>query len=58
MATTTKTASGSTPGRGLLPGWWHTGPVSEFVPGSILQQARTDFTMLGGVAADLEISMA
>jgi glucosamine-6-phosphate deaminase len=34
------------------------GPVSEFVPGSMLQQSRTDFTMLGGVAADLEVSMA
>jgi glucosamine-6-phosphate deaminase len=34
------------------------GPVSEFVPGSILQQSRTDFTMLGGVASDLEVSMA
>jgi glucosamine-6-phosphate deaminase len=34
------------------------GPVSEFVPGSMLQQFRTDFTMLGGVAADLEVSMA
>jgi glucosamine-6-phosphate deaminase len=34
------------------------GPVSEFVPGSMLQQTRTDFTMLGGVAADLEVSMA
>ncbi len=34
------------------------GPVSEFVPGSMLQQSRTDFTMLGGVAADLEVCMA
>jgi len=34
------------------------GPVSEFVPGTMLQQSRTDFTMLGGVAADLEVSMA
>jgi glucosamine-6-phosphate deaminase len=34
------------------------GPVSEFVPGSILQELRTDFTMLGGVADDLEVSMA
>jgi len=24
----------------------------------MLQQSRTDFTMLGGVAADLEVSMA
>jgi glucosamine-6-phosphate deaminase len=34
------------------------GPVSEFVPGSILQTARTDYTMLGGVADDVEIKMA
>jgi glucosamine-6-phosphate deaminase len=34
------------------------GPVSEFVPGSILQTARTDYTILGGVAADVEIHMA
>jgi glucosamine-6-phosphate deaminase len=34
------------------------GPVSEFVPGSILQELRTDFTMLGGVADDLVVSMA
>ena len=34
------------------------GPVSEFVPGSILQTARTDFTILGGVADDVEIHMA
>jgi glucosamine-6-phosphate deaminase len=34
------------------------GPVSEFVPGSILQTARTDYTMIGGVAADVEIHMA
>jgi glucosamine-6-phosphate deaminase len=34
------------------------GPVSEFVPGSILQTARTDYTMLGGVADDVEIHMA
>ena len=34
------------------------GPVSEFVPGSILQTARTDYTMLGGVADDVEINMA
>ena len=27
------------------------GPVSEFVPGSILQTARTDYTILGGVSA-------
>jgi glucosamine-6-phosphate deaminase len=34
------------------------GPVSEFVPGSMLQETRTDFTMLGAVADDLAISMA
>jgi glucosamine-6-phosphate deaminase len=34
------------------------GPVSELVPGSILQTARTDYTMMGGVAADVEIHMA
>lgn len=34
------------------------GPVSEFVPGSILQTARTDYTILGNVADDLEIHMA
>ena len=34
------------------------GPVSEFVPGSILQTVRTDYTMLGGVADDVAIDMA
>jgi len=34
------------------------GPVSEFVPGSILQTAPTDYTILGGVADDVEIHMA
>jgi glucosamine-6-phosphate deaminase len=34
------------------------GPVSEFVPGSILQTAPTDYTVLGGVAEDVEIHMA
>ena len=34
------------------------GPVSEFVPGSILQTAPTDYTILGGVADDVEIAMA
>jgi glucosamine-6-phosphate deaminase len=34
------------------------GPISEFVPGSILQTGRTDYTILGGVAADVEIHMA
>ncbi len=34
------------------------GPVSEFVPGSILQTASTDYTLLAGVADDVEIQMA
>ncbi len=34
------------------------GPVSEFVPGSILQTARTDYTVLGAVADDVRIHMA
>lgn len=34
------------------------GPVSEFVPGSILQDSRTDYTLLGGVADDVTIAMA
>lgn len=34
------------------------GPVSELVPGSILQTARTDYTILGAVADDVEIHMA
>ena len=34
------------------------GPVSEFVPGSILQTAPTDYTILGGVADDVEIDIA
>lgn len=34
------------------------GPVSELVPGSILQTAPTDYTLLGGVADDVEIHMA
>ena len=34
------------------------GPVSEFVPGSILQTAPTDYTILGDVANDVEIHMA
>jgi glucosamine-6-phosphate deaminase len=33
------------------------GPVSEFVPGSILQTARTDYTIIGGVADDIELHM-
>ena len=34
------------------------GPISEHVPGSILQTARTDYTILGGVADDVEIHTA
>jgi glucosamine-6-phosphate deaminase len=34
------------------------GPVSTYVPGSILQTASTDYTILGGVADDVEIQMA
>ena len=34
------------------------GPVNEFVPGSLLQTAPTDYTMLGGVADDVTIDMA
>jgi len=34
------------------------GPVNEFVPGSVLQTARTDYTVLGSVADDVEIHMA
>jgi glucosamine-6-phosphate deaminase len=34
------------------------GPVSEFVPGSLLQLARTDYTLLGSVADDLRVDMA
>ena len=34
------------------------GPVSEFVPGSLLQTAPTDYTMLGGVADDVAIDMS
>jgi glucosamine-6-phosphate deaminase len=34
------------------------GPVSELVPGSILQTVPTDYTILGGVADDVEIHMA
>jgi len=29
------------------------GPVSEWVPGSILQTARTDYTLVGAVADDV-----
>jgi glucosamine-6-phosphate deaminase len=34
------------------------GPVNKLVPGSILQDARTDYTILGGVAEDVVIDMA
>lgn len=34
------------------------GPVTKFVPGSILQEVRTDYTLLGGVADNVEIEMA
>ena len=34
------------------------GPVSEFVPGSLLQLRRTDYTLLGSVADDVVVSMA
>jgi glucosamine-6-phosphate deaminase len=30
------------------------GPVSEYVPGSLLQTVRTDYTVVGSVAADVE----
>lgn len=33
------------------------GPISEFVPGSILQTARTDYTMIAGVADDVAVNM-
>ena len=34
------------------------GPVNTYVPGSILQTAPTDYTILGNVADDVEIHMA
>jgi glucosamine-6-phosphate deaminase len=34
------------------------GPVNEFVPGSLLQTAATDYTILGNVADDVAIHMA
>ena len=34
------------------------GPVNRFVPGSILQDARTDYTLWGPVASDVEIDMS
>jgi hypothetical protein len=33
-------------------------PVNTYVPGSILQTARTDYTLLGGVADNVEIHMS
>lgn len=34
------------------------GPVNEFVPGSMLQETRCDYTILGAVADNVEIKMA
>ena len=34
------------------------GPVNKFVPGSILQEAPTDYTILGGVANNVAIDMS
>ncbi len=34
------------------------GPVNKHVPGSLLQTVRTDYTLLGGVADDVEIDMS
>jgi glucosamine-6-phosphate deaminase len=34
------------------------GPVNKYVPGSILQDAPTTYTILGGVADNVEICMA
>jgi glucosamine-6-phosphate deaminase len=34
------------------------GPVSEYVPGSLLQTVRTDYTILGNVADHVEIHMS
>jgi glucosamine-6-phosphate deaminase len=33
------------------------GPVSEYVPGSVLQTVPTDYVLLGGVADDVRITM-
>jgi len=33
------------------------GPVNTLVPGSILQEAKGTYTILGNVASDVEISM-
>jgi glucosamine-6-phosphate deaminase len=34
------------------------GPISELVPGSLLQEARSDYTILGNVADDVTIHMS
>jgi glucosamine-6-phosphate deaminase len=34
------------------------GPVNEFVPGSVLQTVRTDYTVLGSVADDVAVAMS
>jgi glucosamine-6-phosphate deaminase len=34
------------------------GPVNELVPGSLLQETRCDYTILGNVADDVQIAMA
>ncbi len=34
------------------------GPVNKYVPGSILQDAPTDYTMIAGVADDVKIEMS
>jgi glucosamine-6-phosphate deaminase len=34
------------------------GPVNELVPGSLLQETRCDYTILGNVADDVEVHMA
>jgi glucosamine-6-phosphate deaminase len=34
------------------------GPVSKYLPGSILQTVRTDYTLLGGIADNVEIDMS
>jgi glucosamine-6-phosphate deaminase len=34
------------------------GPVSELVPGSLLQETRADYTILGNVADDVEVDMS
>ncbi len=34
------------------------GPVNEFVPGSFLQETRCDYTILGGVADDVRLTMS